>query len=154
MNRENTKRLFTEFPELFDRDLLPCGYECQDGWFDLLYELAGRISSYRKQCSEDLYLEVIRVRQCLGRLQFTLRGGDSRVRKMIEEAEHRSTRICELDGETAIGLFVCAPHWYRHLCTKCAGLHDCMNIEDYRPEASVYALTTGPLSDAGEYGAA
>lgn len=138
MHEDNTKRLFDEFPELFDRELLPHGFECQDGWFELLFEFAGRIRDYCKQCSEHQYPEVILVKQVMGGLRFLVHGGAAPIKKMIQDAHRQSTRICELDGEPAIGLFVCAPHWYRYLCKTCADLHECMSVEDYSPEDSEY----------------
>jgi hypothetical protein len=48
---EMTERLFQVFPDLFNKEQLTHGFECQDGWFELLYKLAVQIREYRSQCS-------------------------------------------------------------------------------------------------------
>ncbi len=130
MHLDNTARLFEEFPDLFRRKQMVHGFECQDGWFGLIYELAERIRRYSVQLSGFGDFQVDQVRQIMGTLRVKVRGGDDIILKLIQDAEERSRTICELDGEPATGLFVCAPHWYRHLCEKCAELHGCMTIED------------------------
>ena len=45
MHPEKTERLFKEFQELFKRGQLIHGFECQDGWFELIRTLAGTISA-------------------------------------------------------------------------------------------------------------
>ena len=86
------------------------------------------------QSSEPSNFEIIQVKQKMGGLRFYIRGGDDFTRKLIEETELESRTICELDGEPAIALFVCAPHWFRYLCDQCAELHGCMTFEDYLRE--------------------
>ena len=72
----------------------------------------------------------------MGGLQVKVRGGDSVIKNLIQEVEEESRSICELDGEPAAGLFVCAPSWFRYLCETCSELHGYMTIEDYlRKEA-------------------
>lgn len=133
MNSEKTEKLFEDYPDLFKRKLLTHGFDCQDGWFILLDELADRIRQYRDQCSESEELEIIQIKQKMGALRIFIRGGNEIIQKLIKEAEDKSKLICELDGEPASGLCVCAPHWYRYLCNKCAALHDYMTIEDFHP---------------------
>ena len=131
MNSEMTEKLFEEYPDLFKRELLTHNFDCQDGWFVLLDELAGRIRQYSDPCSESEKLEIIQIKQKMGALQIHARGGNEVIRKLIQEAEDQSKSICELDGEPASGLCVCAPHWYRYLCQKCADLHGYMTIENF-----------------------
>ena len=47
MHHEKTERLFQEFRELFQREQLVHGFECQDRWFELIHELAERIREYQ-----------------------------------------------------------------------------------------------------------
>lgn len=140
MNSENEHKLFQEFPDLFKKDLLSRGFECQDGWFALLYELAGQLENYlagNKGCEKP---QILMVRQQMGELRIDVFGGDQVIRRMIRQTQDKARAVCELDGEPAIGLFVCAPYWYRCLCRKCAELHDCMDIEDLRHEDSTVAI--------------
>ena len=130
MNSEMTEKLFEEYPELLKRELLTDNFDCQDGWFVLLDELAGKIQQYCDPCSESEKLEIIQIKQEMGALRIYARGGNEIIWKLIREAEDKSKSICELDGDPASGLSVCAPHWHRYLCKKCADLHGYMTIDD------------------------
>lgn len=141
MNPEMTKKLFKEYPDLFKRALLTDCFDCQDGWFALLAELACQVRQHRDHSFEPEKLEIIQVRQEMGALRINFRGGNEVIRKLIEEAEDKSKLICALDGEPASGLCVCAPHWYRYLCDTCADLHDYMIIEDFHPKNCEIAPT-------------
>ena len=137
MHHEKTERLFREFSDLFQREQLIHGFECQDGWFELIRFLAGRIREYQ---SHNPYLEnfeIVQVAQKMGGLQVNVRGGDTVIQNLLREAERNSRSICELDGKPAVGLFVCSPHWFRYLCETCSELHGYMTIEDYLGEKAI-----------------
>lgn len=131
MKFEKTEKLFQKYPDVFTRDSLINGFECQDGWFDLLVKFAGQIREYHCERADITKFEIIQIKQHLGSLRIYANGCNADIRGLIEEVEEQSQSVCELDGKPAIGLFVCAPEWYRHLCERCAGLHDCMTMEDY-----------------------
>ena len=137
MHTEKTERLFQKFPDLFLREQLIHGFECQDGWFELIHSLAKRIREYKAQCPGIESFEIVKVQQKMGGLQVNIRGGDVVIKNLIQEAEKESRSICELDGEPAIGLFVCAPLWFRYLCETCSELHGYMTIEDYLGEKAL-----------------
>lgn len=42
MNLENTQKLLTTYPLLY-RELREWGFECGDGWFDLVWQLSAEI---------------------------------------------------------------------------------------------------------------
>jgi hypothetical protein len=137
MHPEKTERLFQEFPELFQREQLIQGFECQDGWFELIRALAGRIKEYQAQFPDLENFEVVQVLQEMGGLRINIRGGDAGIQNLIRDVEEESRSICELDGKLAAGLFVCAPSWFRCLCETCSELHGYMTIEDYLCEKSI-----------------
>ncbi len=139
MHPEKTERLFQEFPDLFSKEQLIQGFECQDGWFNLLHTLSCRIREYRSQCPENEQFKVVQVKQKMGGLSFYMEGADDFIKKLVQEAEEESRSICELDGEPAAGLFVCAPYWFRYLCATCSELHGYMTIEDYLREKAIEA---------------
>ncbi len=139
MHTEKTKRLFKEFPELFRREQSMHGFACQDGWFDLLYTLAGRIREHQAHSPYSGNMEIVQVAQKMGELQVNVRGGDTAIQNLIREAEQRSQSVCELDGKPAVGLFVCAPHWFRYLCATCSELHGYMTIGNYPGEKAIAA---------------
>ena len=77
MNPELTERLFAEFPELFRGRLLPVtqnlmgfGFECEDGWYDLIRQLATDITTHAAQVG--LNPLAMQVKQELGTLRFWL----------------------------------------------------------------------------------
>lgn len=131
MNAENTRKLLQRFPDLFDREHPKRGFECQDGWFGLIYRISEELEEYLNQASCTDALRIIAVHQKMGGLCVESHGGDEAIQQVIQAGEQRSLNICELDGEPASALCVCAPHWFRCLCEKCAELHGCMTIEDY-----------------------
>ena len=137
MHTEKTEILFQKFPDLFQREQLVHGFECQDGWFELIRAFAGRLREYQSQCPKLKNFEIVQVLQKMGTLQVNIRGGDAVIKNMILEAEHESQSICELDGVPAAGLFVCAPFWFRYLCETCSELHGYMTIEDYLGEKAI-----------------
>ena len=108
--------IVSEFPRLFQREQLVHGFECQDGWFELIRTLAGRLREHQSQYPHLENFEIVQVTQKMGDLQVNVRGGDAVITNLIREAEQESRSICELDGEPAVGLFVCAPYWFRYLC--------------------------------------
>ncbi len=131
MKYQNSERLFEDFPELFKREFLQEGFACKDGWFGLLHDLATQIRWHllSKTKAEDVTITAIR--QQYGKLQIDSHVEDRTIKGFIEEAQEKSQSICELDGEPAAGLYVCAPSWFRYLCQTCAELHDCMTIDDF-----------------------
>ncbi len=137
MHTEKTERLFQEFPDLFQRERLIQGFECQDGWFELIRSLAVRIREHQAQYPDTVNFEIVQVIQKMGDLQVNIRGGDTVIQNLIREAEQESRSICELDGEPAVGLYVCAPYWFRYLCQNCSELHGYMTIEDYLGEKAI-----------------
>lgn len=138
MKLENSKKLFHEFPEIFNTEIDSLGFECQDGWFNLLYTLAGDVQEHINESIGKTDFSIIRVRQIMGCMRINAIGGDEITRNMLHAAEERSQSICELDGRPAEGLYVCAPIWFRFLCEKCARLHGCMTIEDYSLEHDAF----------------
>lgn len=134
MNYENTEKLFQDFPEMFDKQLLQNGFECQDGWFGLLYVLASQIMEHRIVNTLSSPVTIVEVKQKMGALAISVHDGDETTKRLIRNAEEQSANICELDGEPATGLFVCAPRWFRHLCRNCAELHGCMTMADFHAQ--------------------
>lgn len=132
MRPRQTEKLYEDFPELFTRDTLTRGFECQDGWFDILRYFAERIMKYFGYSLFNTNLKITRIKQHMGELIIIAEGADENVHDIINETESRSRSVCEIDGAPAINLYVCAPHWFRHLCEQCAEMHGCMTIEDYR----------------------
>lgn len=75
--------------------------QCDDGWFDLLFELCTKLNAYIKTLPESVAKEVVitQIKEKYGTLRFYLSHYDPVVDKMIEDAENRSAQICEVCGK-------------------------------------------------------
>lgn len=123
MNVENTKRLFEDFPELFrgktlpiTQNLMPFGFECDDGWFNLIYKLASDITAYAHEAM--LHPIAVQVKEKYGGLRFYVHEGDRHIDDLCDTAEANSYRICEVCGKLGElaedrGWFMtrCFEHW-------------------------------------------
>lgn len=90
------------------------GFECGDGWTDLIYRLSQAISTYIKPIG--LYVVVTQVKEKFGTLRFYVDGGDEEVFRLIDAAEQKSATICEACG--APGTLV-MKGWCSTLCESC-----------------------------------
>lgn len=98
MNKENTEKLFEDFPKLYgqDNDLeyhdgMHWGFECGDGWFDLIYELS-------EQLSKISGAQATQVKEKFGTLRFYMYGHSDKIRAFIDKAEVKSANTCDVCG--------------------------------------------------------
>jgi hypothetical protein len=77
------------------------GFECRDGWFDLIDQLCDSIQRYIDQNPRLNVPQVVveQVKEKFGTLRFYVSGGDDLTRGMIWFAESMSGRICETCGK-------------------------------------------------------
>lgn len=122
MNKENTEKLFNRFeffyPERPITEALMCfGFECGDGWFDLIWNLCEEIDKIKGP-----EFSVFQVKEKFGSLRFYTGGSNEEnfeaIEKLIDEAENKSASICEKCGmpseikDDDFG-------WYASLCETC-----------------------------------
>jgi len=119
MNAKNTKKLVEDFPELYHYathrtdPLVPMafGFECGDGWFDLIYSLSKDITTM------DDHVTAAQVKEKFGGLRFYINGTRRpEVFDRISEAESASYSVCELCGKPG------KPNnagWIQTLCEDC-----------------------------------
>lgn len=74
------------------------GFECGDGWYQLLFDLSQELSTYQAERRE-LDFAVEQAKSKFGSLRFRLSGGDAITEKMIEAACQRASVTCELTGK-------------------------------------------------------
>jgi len=125
MNEENTEKLFNDFPEFFDRrkegmmvSLMCFGFECADGWHNLIYNLCSDIKEwflnnesnhimgedcdggyiFEKRKGIPPQFQVHQVKEKFGGLRFYIGGAPKAIYDMIHKAEHDSFFICEHCG--------------------------------------------------------
>jgi hypothetical protein len=130
MSPERSKELVDIYPDLFsDIDSrMPYqlfGFECHDGWFDLLKDL---IDNLKIMCSkEDFYtgfyddevvpLKVDQVKEKFGTLRFYVNWENDSIRAAIKVAEKRSAETCEFCGNP--GKMTQRGYWLQTLCDEC-----------------------------------
>ena len=97
------EKLFTTFPNLYKQKCLTpeetcmCwGFCCDDGWYDLIYDLSKKISQI------DPEVEVIQVKEKFGGLRFYVekvsKASAEEIYNLITIAENKSLTICENCG--------------------------------------------------------
>ena len=154
MNEQNTKKMLTDFPALFrdalrgsseQRTCMGRGFECGDGWFQLIYELCTSIEAQAREMGLDPATEdwpmARQVKEKFGSLRFYIsapspepsdnrleaesRGGMlsfrpvasiESIRKLVAEAEAKSATICQSCGEPAE---LKTDGYWRVLCDPC-----------------------------------
>jgi hypothetical protein len=99
-----TEKLYSDFPRLFRGRHKPAqessmcwGFECGDGWYQLLHGLSIQLSNYLAE-HPDSNLEAIQVKSKFGRLCFHLSDYDAVVEEMINAARERAAATCEITG--------------------------------------------------------
>ena len=94
------------------------GVECGEGWNDLLKPLFEYIENYNKDKSEEEKIVIEQVKEKFGTLRFYCNFCTDELNKLIEEAEEKSSKTCELCGSTEdIGY---TTGWITTMCRKCA----------------------------------
>lgn len=120
--REQQRELGSYYPIVF-------GFEHDDGWYDLLDDLLGKI----EKLDTDKTLRIIQIKEKLGGLRFYTAGtpirmdimnmgsfemGEStdekQIHEIIDDAEEKSYRICEVCGKP--GKLCTTGHWVKTLC--------------------------------------
>lgn len=123
MNNENTAKLFERFkffhPERpLTEALMAFGFECGDGWFDLIWKLCEDIEKMLPtmvSIPEEPF-EVVQVKEKFGGLRFYVTNANSEILDRISKAEAESYKTCEVCGAPG------QPNnagWITTLCEKC-----------------------------------
>lgn len=104
MRNELDNRLCVDFPEIFcdrykDKTVtgMCWGFECGDGWYDLIYNLCRDIMSY---CNSTGYPvpKAVQVKEKYGTLRFYVDQGDDHIYGLISYYSQRSRTTCETCG--------------------------------------------------------
>jgi len=139
MYAEQTARLLTAFPHLYrgrhlplTENLMSWGFQCGDGWYDLLYQVSQQITAYAAHHPDPTVQQVlaVQVKEKFGTLRFYVRGADAHIQALIDAVEAESAQICERDG-TPGRLRVRQGH-SQTLCDSCGrvlGYHDTLPCE-------------------------
>jgi hypothetical protein len=109
MNPDLTQKLLDKYPKLFSNQHF-WGFECGDGWYDILDHLCGAIKEYTYD-GDEVYVD--QIKEKFGKLRFYLSREDDVMHGMVTLAEYMSAHTCEICGErgkTRDG------SWYVTLC--------------------------------------
>ena len=118
MNTSLTEALVTGFPDLYadynqpmTQSCMAWGFECGDGWFNLIDELSAKL--------EPLGAAAVQVKEKYGGLRYYCHAPTktaTEVFELVNNAEDESLKICELcgrPGETLGG------GWLKTRCEEC-----------------------------------
>jgi len=107
MNSLNAQKILEACPILFSNKdrrepINVFGFECGDGWFNLLYEACTKIEAIisKKNQREQANYGVAQIKEKFGTLRFYMNGGlDEEIHQIIGVAEDKSEVTCERCGE-------------------------------------------------------
>lgn len=128
MNPENTEKLLTAYPLLY-RELRDRSFDCDDGWFDLVWlvsaeiESAAQLEGIPKIAEAWLSVGILKEKLCTLRVQFSTRVSDA-IHALANKAGERSAELCELCGAPAqLDRERELSRWAKVLCESCRKAH-------------------------------
>ena len=118
MNKKLDKKLFDRFsffhPEKsLMESLMGFGFECNDGWFDIIYSLCEEVEKAAKDIKD---FEVLQVKEKFGSLRFYTNFSNEEISKLIIEAMNKSHKTCEICGK--VGTLCSKNNWVKTLCEE------------------------------------
>lgn len=133
MDKENTEKLLNAFPHLYrgvkeppTANLMCFGFECGDGWFNLLYQLSKEI------VKSDPEAKALQVKEKYGTLRFYCTYYSESSEEAIDKAEKLSEITCEDCGKP--GSLHHRGSWLRTLCGECAVKFEYEKCPEQNPE--------------------
>ncbi len=107
MNEELSKKLLNDFPQLFRNRHETCmqrGFECGDGWFDLIYKLSHDIEAVAReiglQPNSPKWPKCMQVKEKLGGIRFyVFNFRNERIRALKDSAYEQSCKTCVYCGK-------------------------------------------------------
>ena len=121
------------------------GFECGDGWYQLLYDLSQELSNYLTEHSA-LDFEVVQVKSKFGVLHFHLNYRDAETEKMIELARQRASVTCELTGKPGQ---LCVGSTPNPVVVLCAEKVAELGFSAMRNDATKSLAPSSPPTDTG-----
>lgn len=120
MNNLNERRLSIRYGTLLNLggDSIHFGFECHDGWADLLEGTFRFVQSYAGQTG--LEVGIVQVKEKFGELRIYQRGGDATVDMALDITELVSGFVCEICGSE--GENTERHGWFRARCPEHSGV--------------------------------
>ena len=114
MTPEKTQILLKKFPTLYrgyteplTQSLMGFYFECDDGWFQLIYNLSEKLEGHVK---------AVQVKEKFGGLRFYVDGYSEEIGNLIADAERLSCKTCEVCGQPGSSK---GGGWIKTLCQPC-----------------------------------
>jgi hypothetical protein len=125
MKRELEEKLIKEFPKLFkgssmnpQQCLMVFGCECDDGWFDLIWDTCKKIRDEAIKANIEDHVWFSQIKEKYGALRMSVFSGSEEIWDILFEAENESMKICEVCGDTKESH--CVDYgWMKTLCHSC-----------------------------------
>lgn len=130
MNRENDEYLCKVYPKMMVNRTAPVtetcmcwGFECGDGWFQILNQLMNNIQHHIDWKNKDgeVVPQVVldQVKEKFGTLRFYYTGGDDYISGLVTMAESMSGVTCEECGKPGTST---SGGWIRTVCVEHGGV--------------------------------
>lgn len=136
MTPELDKKLFSRFSfyrldEPITENLMGFGFECDDGWFDLIWEMSlkieeelskqeGNFTKTKRALRDEISFKIVQVKEKFATLSVYPNFASEEIFNIIHEYEKKSAEICENCGKPGkirnLG-------WMRTLCNDCYEKH-------------------------------
>jgi len=104
-------------PLYFKDQNVPMFIDCDEGWFDLIWQLCEDIDLIVKREGWKNF-SVDQIKEKFAGLRFYINAGNKEVHDLVNKAEVDSYEICEKCGDK--GSMYHGFGWFRTLCQKCA----------------------------------
>lgn len=105
--------LVEQYPKFFSE--LRYGFECGLGWYHIIERLTRDLVDISE--ADELDTKVVQIKEKYGTLRFYLSAETEDMSALIDEAEKKSARTCELCGQE--GEMEVRNHWLSVRCQKC-----------------------------------
>ena len=139
MKRENDEYLCKVYSKMMvnrNKDMMETcmcwGFECGDGWFQILNQLMGNIQHHIDWKNKDgevvPQVTLDQVKEKFGRLRFYYTGGDDYVRGLVSMAESMSGITCEECGKPGTQT---SGGWIKTVCVEHGGVDFDTPEEEY-----------------------
>lgn len=130
MKKELQEKLYNKYPQFFiqkDYDMsetcMCWGINCNEGWFNLLDELIGKIVKAEPKT------EAVQIKEKYGILKVYVTKGSQKVENLIDKYEEKSSKVCEDCGKS--GKLHDIEGWLYTVCDECKKIIE-KESEDYK----------------------
>ena len=123
MKKENDELLCARYPKIFcdrhgdmTKTLMCWGFECGDGWFEILDTACSQIQVHLDKNLDVHQVVAVQIKEKFGTLRFYYDGGDDTVQDIVDAAEQATHTTCELCGQRGTTR---GGGWIQTLCDEC-----------------------------------